>query len=1194
MELETDPEFWLERRLNTVTGIIHRIFEEEIRLHNFSGHSHLDIFLQSVLIKKALKNRGMSQEGLLHFNRIADKTGSASDFPGICRNISRFFSLLYRNNYEDIFADDLGRKYLREEEKSSGSPDEKYGLESDLLWLMGEYEELKKEAGLYDDNDIYSGVRDFLKENRSPRILKDISVIILDGITHLSRIEEDILFSIISNIDELWWLTDFETDEEDFLSAFGNACGYEAAFNTRKAKEGENEEFRALYSLTSLMERLSVECSSQQVINAEAFHNPGDLRSAGTGALRIGAFSSEVEEIRGIASEIKKIIHENNLDVSKDLGKIRLLFPDLNACSSVITEVFSEYGLPFSLTKGISLASHPLALFFSGIFQAVINGYKRKDVFRLLASPLLNPKYFRFDLPEFTGSILTEKDLLAGDNIEAIINICRETAGSDKSGFDIFVFDRGAIRCGIEELGDELQVAGDESLSECRDIYSQYIDNTGNIDEKLHLRMEYYSFIYQCRILRLILCPFNDLKKCSSPDQITNAFEKILGDLGFPLNILDINRFSLDITGNEKRNILKRDIRAFTLLNELLESAEREVNIVKRFFNIRKDDEILSLFYSSFKNRLDNRYLHDERNPNVIRISQWLEIRGRSFDYVFAGGLTSGRFPLREESEFIIPESSKRMFRIIDPVDQSKYLFGHLLKNCRKTLFLSCPRYISEKPVQPSQVIQDITACCRDDIDWKPGPYFSSNRELIHSGIIKCENKGEEKAEPFRLKNIVLKKDSGLEDITRGVRTLVSRWAVNGLFEYDGMTDTASCYKDFLKNRSMVFSPSSLDILANCPMKYLFSHIYKLKSLDEIIPDITPGDIGKSVHDILSIFFRKLRALKTNVSGAGIETAFKLAGQAVKEYSGLNPVFDRLDLSDFYYREMFSGLDRGDLPKPENENIRWGILPSLIFFEETGFRDRLPEGMEYEFGTGKSPVKLGDISVHGYIDRFDIRPDNPDDINIYDYKTGFIKASGNVKKGLSFQLPVYIKALEQLMNPSRISAAFYSLKRDAFLNESPLKNTVTYNYDSRDIDISGVTLIDAFIEKLQDLIIKGIFHFSPDGLECRYCSYKYACHRDERRMSHLAGLSYSIYSGEKNISEWNEADGFKKEWKKIKQSMEKALSLKTAPARKRHFDTVMEFRRRLDNAPEEIPLTDKYVEGIIEEMERFRLAFPDR
>ncbi|MFC1839677.1 PD-(D/E)XK nuclease family protein [Thermodesulfobacteriota bacterium] len=1216
MELETDPEFWLERKLNTLTGVIHQIFSEEIQPGKYHNYSPVDNFLQSILIKKVLKNRDPSVDGLLHFNLISESIDTKTDYPGIYRNISRFFSLLYRNNYEDIYANDLGGKILRQEAENPGSAEVRYALESDLLWLMGEYEELKREIKVYDENEIFTETRNFLQEKNIPSLISDISVIILDGITHLSRIEEDILFYLISNVDELWWLVDFETDEKDPVSAFRDACGRESEWEeNQRATEGNVESLRALYPLGTLMKRLGYDGNTLHVEQAQnhpypnafagALYASDNVEEKDAGTLKIRSFAGEVEEIKGIASEIKRIIHEDNLDVSRDLGKIRIIFPDLDDYSSILNEIFREYGLPYSLTKGIPLSSHPLSLIFLKTLQLAIDGFKRQDLFSLFSSDIIEPGYFPFEIPDFEKIMIPEKNILPGDIREDIDNILSQYLSEPvHSRFDIYVFDKGAIRCGIEKLGDNIENIGHENLSFFSEIYTKKIKDTKNSEEKESLRLEYYLFIYQCEILRNTLDPFKKFLKYDSPEQIADTFKKLLCHLGFPVNILDIHSRGPGIRQNEKRRILKRDIRAFTLLNELIDSAKRETDLSARLFNIKKSKEVLIAFYEVFKKRVDNKYLLDERNPDVIRVSQWLETRGRSFDYLFAGGLTANRFPLREEADFIIPDTSRRKFRIIDPIDQSKYLFSSLLKNYRKRLYLSYPEYISEKPVQPSQVLQDLYALCSDnnsekscteqyDIKWETSPYLASRDELINSGITKNEDPAGENAAPFKLKNVIIKHDSFMEDITRGIKALMCRWAVNGLFEYDGFVSKAFGYHDFIEGRSNIFSSSSLDTLANCPMRYLFKYIYNIKALDDITPDTTPGDLGNYIHNILSLLFKKFKHRKSNISRTGIAEAFSLAKKTVDKYVKENPLGEKLDLADFYTSEMFSGLDRDHRAMSEDKNIRWGIFALLLFFEEEEFKTRIPAGIEFEFGTGKSSVNLGKTPVRGYIDRFDIDMNNPGNVFIYDYKTGYIKASSNVKKGLSFQLPVYIKAVKKLLDPDVISAAFYSLKKNAFTEKAPLKNIVNYNFDSRHVDINGVTLIDTFADQLLELVEEGRFHHSADYLECTYCSYRYACQRDERRMSYLleSKTGKGIYSGDKNLQSWKVVDDFRKEWKKTRQSMDKAHTLKTETARQGHFNTVLEFRDKLHEKSNDLPFTNEYITGLIKEIDRFESGY---
>ena len=77
----------------------------------------------------------------------------------------------------------------------------------------------------------------------------------------------------------------------------------------------------------------------------------------------------------------------------------------------------------------------------------------------------------------------------------------------------------------------------------------------------------------------------------------------------------------------------------------------------------------------------------------------------------------------------------------------------------------------------------------------------------------------------FSLKDIIIKDSTSEEDIIRGIRAFASRSAGNGLFEYDGLVEKAAEFIRYEKERKKIFSSSSLETLANCPMRYLFQYV---------------------------------------------------------------------------------------------------------------------------------------------------------------------------------------------------------------------------------------------------------------------------------------------------------------------------------------------------------------------------------
>ena len=275
--------------------------------------------------------------------------------------------------------------------------------------------------------------------------------------------------------------------------------------------------------------------------------------------------------------------------------------------------------------------------------------------------------------------------------------------------------------------------------------------------------------------------------------------------------------------------------------------------------------------------------------------------------------------------------------------------------------------------------------------------------------------------------------------------------------------------------------------------------------------------------------------------------------------------------------------------------MREGVFALLLRFEDRVFKDRIPEGIEYEFGYEKQPpVLLGKTRLRGSIDRFDINRNDKETFYIYDYKSGRIPSSNMIKKGLTFQLPVYIRALRSGLQTKKISAALYSLNRDIIMREIPLKQSVIdHNYETKGLDISGVSLIDEYANQLREILDNGRFHHSADGMKCDYCEFRFACHWDDRRMEPLMALEtdHRIYSGEKNLERWKRVDQFRKSWKGILQNMRKAFELKTGSSRRRHFDSVMRFKNELMKGRDSFPFHNEYIDELLRDIEDFEKRY---
>lgn len=1211
MDLETEQRFWLRRKVNTLTGIIHRIFEEDIRYRQLGEFTPIDPSIQSLLVKKAIQRRGSQPDGLVYFNHLLSGDDPGRDFPGIYRSVAWFFSRLVRNHYEDRFADELAGRMIRLEGRGQGAGDERYALESDLTWLFGDYEEIKREIQGYDEDDILSHVRRFLIRGGRPSFMMETDAIVFDGYMHLSRVEEDILFHLFGLADQIWWLLDYDGRARDPVAGFRESSG------TEGGQPGTKEAYRVFAPAVSLMDRLEkagfrfrVERADEDTAagSAASLYIGGEVWGRGKDRLKIRSFAGREAEVRAIASEIKRIVHEENLDPATDLGRIRVIFPDLNDYSSLLSEIFRDYNIPFSLTRGLPLAFHPLSGLFQDIFRTVLNHFRTEELFRILSSNRIRERFIPPQAPVTAGIFPPNREyLLSGD--EAF----PEEAGSFNP--DMPLFKKVAAACGIRSLNDDLSGLSRQGILGVRDLYEEKIHGLGDAEEKDALRVEYYGFVFLAGFLQKKLDPFTGLTRQKSPEGIWTCFSGILDHLGFPENILDSAEEAECLGPAGAREMIKRDFKAYSLLKELLAASARELQLANEFqladelklagtLHQRSGHSLLAEYYTVFARRLGDAYLLDERNPNVIRVSQWLEIRGRAFDYIFAGGMTSDRFPLREEKNFILPESPARAFRTPDPVDQSKYLFSHLLRNYRKGLYLSYPRYAEGKDAQPSQVLTDLGSLVRDDISagdesgfleeyfaWEDSPFLSSDREMLNA-LIKKEVRGDRNRErALPLHQVIPKEESDEEGLIRGARAVLCRWALDGLFEYDGLVTGSDRFKRFTETKKDIFSASQLELLASCPMRYLFERLYGLKSVEEPGAEASPRDMGAYIHTLLHLLFKELCDRGMNIADIGLEKAFSLAREtACKVFDGPASL-KRLEFFEFQKRELLEGLERDPAVLEAKPEEREGLLALLLRFEEKELGDRQPVGVEYGFGfEDGAAVSLGDMKLRGFIDRFDRDREDENRIYVYDYKSGAVPLFHMVKMGLSFQLPVYVRALRKASREGKISAAFYSLKRNVVLKSGPVTQAIGDRAESPgSLDISGVRLFDVYANALKELLEQGRFHHSADGRNCHYCEFRYACHRDERRMKHLLDRQegLSIYSGRKNLEKWRAVEDFRKEWKEALKSMQKALTLKTASARTRHAESVLDFRDNIKENRGSLPFHDEYIDELLDRLAEF-------
>jgi ATP-dependent helicase/DNAse subunit B len=180
----------------------------------------------------------------------------------------------------------------------------------------------------------------------------------------------------------------------------------------------------------------------------------------------------------------------------------------------------------------------------------------------------------------------------------------------------------------------------------------------------------------------------------------------------------------------------------------------------------------------------------------------------------------------------------------------------------------------------------------------------------------------------------------------------------------------------------------------------------------------------------------------------------------------------------------------------------------------------LPDGLQRAY-EATFKLEMNGVLLDGKFDRLDVSADGRAVVAV-DYKTGFVPPSKTAPDGVSFQLPLYVWALDQLFGGQKLNVGgvFYSLTDYKYLagisRPDVLKKKKNYNHSPRPLDENEW---DGFMEALARqiktihyLIEHGQFPISvrdERNAKCEFCDFKNICYRNEEqqmvRQSALTG-----------------------------------------------------------------------------------------
>jgi len=248
------------------------------------------------------------------------------------------------------------------------------------------------------------------------------------------------------------------------------------------------------------------------------------------------------------------------------------------------------------------------------------------------------------------------------------------------------------------------------------------------------------------------------------------------------------------------------------------------------------------------------------------------------------------------------------------------------------------------------------------------------------------------------------------------------------------------------------YSPTAYQTLLDCPYRFFVKSVLGIRELDEADDALDKSDYGNALHRILKTFHDSQPPAE-RAAALG-----RLGEVSAAEFATL-PVYTATVWSQ-----------------------RWAtIQPAYI----DAWLESVNQGWHYqsgetEFALPFSVVGLGDITLHGRIDRVDRRVDTSgsDALTVIDYKTG---AALGLKKKLN--------------NPAEaVQLPFYAWLAEAAAAYLPINETPVVS-----LGLDGETDIDAICRRLPELLeaIAAGAALPAGGVDsvCRHCEARGLCRK---------------------------------------------------------------------------------------------------
>ena len=832
------------------------------------------------------------------------------------------------------------------------------------------------------------------------------------------------------------------------------------------------------------------------------------------------ASDTRADEVRMIA----KLIRHLNLQKNIPLSEICIAIRQPELYSGLLREMFAAYSIPANITDRFPLAKSPIAIAVFALLDIVVRGYRREDIHRALQSPYL----------QLTRMENGESVPLDAANLYTVALKLRISGGERYLG-----------KLGWQRRLDEAIKKYDNRLRLLEaDSFADEIEVQGLRNDLDSFRKASSDFAALCRLLP-------DTKKHITPEAFFEIISKsIIGNLKIRENILSFYDHIKQYAASNHAEFLQlaeeveKDARSLT---ELLTITEEMTVIDKR------RNPAITRSLSDYSQRLRTsalaaKYQVREKSKYGVTVTSLEQTRGIPFQVTIVCGLIDGEFPQAYNPETFLgkelPDTEERFIKA------ERMLFYQTITNNpaaletgKKLVYLTYPQNQDGRENVRSPFVDALLKVTSLPFDNRVFDIPALSHAAAHGELSEVQTQQWKEIEWLdaicskeeALVYLSYSKDTanadivselGIEDTLNFIektRSHSPESSANGL-QSELLTDEE--LQNLAKRRTEAFSISEIEKYAACPYQYFTNKVINISEKRTVDSWLSPLEKGTLFHQVLYRFYHELQEhLREELQRTTDPLPVKLNPASYSEYKEHLFRIANEEISLLEFNHPFFELEKEDLLGSNNKT---GKLERWLTAEceriDAGW-DFAPAFFEYSFGIKSKQgdahpaVKVSEqLSIRGKIDRIELsQQDDGWKFIIADYKTGRHATNTDVKKGESFQMPMYLETARTLLKEEGIDATpeagiYYLLNPNfdkkkkkydthAFQllpSESPLKGDIPSSTKSQLVE--SVEMRDEIIqqsirraESITADISAGNFPVKPLATSCAFCSYKAIC-----------------------------------------------------------------------------------------------------